>query len=95
MKNREEERSRDKAIKSDSPSGSLRNSPSAVIILVFRTSKGFPTIDPRAPANEPAANFKMKGESDFTPMKMIERDGWMDGMKEKKENRKNRGGVQE
>ena len=45
----------------------ISHSPSAVIILVFKTSKGFPTIDPRAPAKEPAANFKRKGESAFTP----------------------------
>ena len=41
--------------------------PSAVIILVFNTSKGFPTIDPKAPARDPAANFRRKGESAFTP----------------------------
>ena len=76
--NKEVEKKLQNSNSTDSPPGSLGNSPSAVIILVFRTSKGFPTMDPRAPAREPAANFKMKGESDFTPMKMIERDGWME-----------------
>ena len=43
------------------------NLPSAVIILVFKTSNGLPTILPNAPASEPAANFNIKGESAFTP----------------------------
>ena len=73
-------------------SNHISHSPSAVIILVFKTSKGFPTIDPRAPAKEPAANFKRKGESAFTPdwqkKSREERKIWREGRNMWREERK-------
>ncbi len=32
-------------------------------VLTLRTSKGFPTMEPIAPASDPAKNLRMKGES--------------------------------
>ena len=37
--------------------------PSAVIMRVLSTSKGLPTTEPMAPANDPAVNFMTKCES--------------------------------
>lgn len=42
--------------------------PSLAIILVFSTSKGFPAIDPKAPAKDPAVNLNTKLESLVTPI---------------------------
>jgi hypothetical protein len=53
----------------DAVSMSLGECTAALAIMrVFSTSKGFPAMEPMAPAAEPAANLNTKCESLFTPM---------------------------